>query len=187
MLQDEIKLMISAVINDNKTLNDLYKKGFFSYLDKENCKGNIAIINNKAIVSILEDIDDDSKVIATINFKNSGTFIYKVFGKNYYFGQFGQDPYKDITGCQSVRIHMRKRDEVIEDINNIRKRCIDAEEKSIAIQKSNSIFSKFNSIQICSNNEISEKDVFSLLQDTLDKLNRTRQINEVNKECDLDR
>lgn len=183
MLQDEIKLMLLSVIEDRKKLSKLYKEGYFKYYDNKDYKGSIAVVNNKAVISFLEDINNESKMVATANFKNSGTLIYKLFDKNYSFSRIGKDPF--ISNYGGRQIHMRDKNQIIEDISSIRKYCAEAEERSTAIQKESYILNKFNRIQNYSNSEISKEEVLSLLEDTVDKLDKTRYLAE--KESELEK
>lgn len=176
MLQDEIKSMLSSVISDDKKISDLYREGYFEYSNNKDCKGNIAVVNNKAVVSILEDVNDESKVIATVNFKNSGTLIYKLFDKNYSFSQIGQDPFKRVDG--SSKTSMRSKEEIIKDIESVRKHCRESKEKAMAVRKASLILSEFDLTNICSNSEISEQEILLLLKETINNLNKTRCLKE---------
>ena len=77
-------------------------------------------------------------------------------------------------------MHKAKRDEIIDDIDSIRKRCAEAEEKSKSMQNQ-SIRSKFAEILKHSDDKISKKAVLLLLEDTINKLNKTRNLDERNK------
>lgn len=182
MMQEQAKLMISNLLGDKKAFKKFYKKGYFySHYNDKDYQGKIAIVNN-AVISILEDVNDESKVVATVDFKDSGVFVYKLFRNNYSFSQFGQDPTK-LT--DTVRVCYRKRDDVIKDITTIRRHCLEAEQKASAIQRASDIVMKFNSIIIQSNNKISEQEVFLLLQDTLNRLSQTRLLNEAEQNLNL--
>ena len=101
MLQNEIQLMLQAIVEDKKNLKKFYKKGYFSYLNKEDYKGIVAIVNEKAVISFLE-AQQELKIMATIKFNNGGTYIYKLFGNNYSFSEFGKDSHtKNILDSSS--------------------------------------------------------------------------------------
>lgn len=180
MVQEQAKLMLKILREDKKAFRNFYRKGYFSYLTDENYKGKVAILN-KNIISFLEDAKDKSKVVATVNFQDSGTFIYKLFGENYSFNQFGQDP-TILTDIH--RIHIRKKNEVIKDIDTIRRNCMEIEEKALAIESKHSISSKVTTVLT---NKISSKDAFSLLQDTINKLDQSRHLSETEQASELDR
>lgn len=182
MLQEQAKLMLAILTKDKKAFKKFYKKGYFSYSKDKEFQGKVAIVNN-AVISLLEDAYDKSRVVATVNFKDSGALFYKVFGNNYSFNQFGQDPTRLID---TTRVCHRKREDVIRDITTIRIHCAEAEEKASAIQKASDIVSKFNTILIKSNNKVSSQDAFLLLQDTLVKLSQTRQLKEIEQSSNLD-
>jgi hypothetical protein len=179
MIQEQAKLMLSTLCKDKKAFKNFYKKGYFSYSKDKNYKGEVAIVN-KAIISFLEDAKDESKAVATVNFQDSGTFIYKLFGENYSFNQFGQD---STILTNTARVHLRKKEEVIQDIAIIRRHCTEAEEKAYAIKKSASIVAKL----VQSDKKISSQDALILLQDTLNRLNQSRHLNEVEQTSELDR
>lgn len=183
MIQEQAKLMLSNLTGDKKAFKSFYRKGYFSYYSDKDYKGKVAIVN-KAIISLFEDANDELRVVATVNFQDSGTFIYKLFGNDYSFIQFGQDP---TILPNTARVPLRKKEEVIQDIATIRKHCAEAEEKASAIQNVSSIVAKFSSILVKSDNKISSQDALLLLQDTLDRLSQSRQLNEVEKNSDLNR
>lgn len=177
MLQEQSKIMLSTLTKDKRAFKRFYRKGYFSYSGDENCKGKVAIVN-KAIISFLEDANDESRVVATVNFKDSGTFIYKLFGQDYSFSRFGQDP---TILANTARVYIRKKDDIIHDIGTIRKHCREAEKKA------SSIVAKFSTTSAHSDNKISAQDAFLLLQDTIDKLNKSRSLNEVGQTADMGR
>ena len=183
MIQEQEKKMLSSLTEDEEIFKDFYRKGYFAYSNDEGYKGKVAIINN-AIISLMEDENDESKVVATIDFQNSGTFIYKLIGDDYYFSQFGKDP---TVATDTGRVYLRDREEVINDIATIRRHCLEAEEKSNAIQNASSIVSKFSSISVKSDNAMSIKDAFVSLGNTFKKLDQSKQLEESDKSDGLDK
>ena len=182
MVQEQANLMLSTLTNDKKTFNKFYKKGYFSYSNKD-YYGEVAILN-QAIISFLESSNDESEVVATIRFKNGGTFIYKLFGKNYSFIQYGKDP---TVLVNPARMRTRKKEDIISDISTIRKYCNNAKEKALAIEKASSILTRFNNISVHSDTEISYDNALLLLQDTLKKLNMSSPLKETNVVSDLNK
>ncbi len=182
MVQEQAKLMLSRLNNDKRTFKKFYKKGYFSYSNNKDYYGEVAILDN-AIISFLQSSNDESKVVATVSFKDSSTFIYKLFGKDYSFIQYGKDP---SIWVNPVRMHIRKKDDIISDISTIRKHCSIAKEKALAIEKASSILTRFKSTSVQTDYEISYDNALLLLQNTLNKLNQSRQLNETDN-SDLDR
>lgn len=174
MVQDEIKTMLTVLMENKKAFKKFYKTGHFSYDKDELFKGEVAIINDKAVISFLQDMNDETKIVATANFQDSGTFILKLFGEN--FSQYKSN----LRNAYTSRMHKAKRDEIIDDIASIRKHCAEAEEKSKSMQNQ-SIRSKFDEILKHSDDKISKKAVLLLLEDTINKLNKTRNLDERNK------
>lgn len=166
MIQEQAQAMICNITQNIISLVIFCKKGYFSYTNSEsNCRGNVAIVPNKAIISFLEDIEDDAKVVATVKFKEGKTLIYKLFDEDYSYTEYGQN---NTQQNYSVRIPNMQRKDIIQDITTIRKYCEDAKNKG-----SNK-----------SNNEISFKDTIDMLEDTLDKLSKSRHLNEKQSEQD---
>lgn len=174
MVQDEIKTMLTLLMENKKAFKKFYKTGHFSYDKDELFQGEVAIINNKAVISFLQDMNDETKVVASANSQNSGTFILKLFGEN--FSQYKSN----MRNAYTSRIHKANRDEIIDDIASIRKHCAETEEKSKSIQNQ-SIRSKLNEILKPSDDKISKEEVLFLLEDTINKLNKTRNLDERNK------
>lgn len=181
MLQEEIKLMLLSLIENKRKFREFYRKGYFEYLDNKDYKGSIAIVNNKAVISLLEDINDETKAVATVNFKDSGILIYKLLGQNYSFSQFGQDPFRVTSEIYNLRVHTKNKNEVIEDIETIRRHCIEAKENAT------SITGKIKQNLSKTNNRISDKGTLILLQDTIAKLSQSRHLNEKDDVSDIDR
>lgn len=174
MIQDEIKAMLTLLVEDKKTFKRFYKTGYFLYNKDESFKGEVAIINDKAVISFLQDANDETKVVATANFQNSGTFILKLFGKN--FSQYKSK----IRNTYTSRIHKANRNEIIDDIDSIRKHCAETEEKSKSM-KNQSIRSKLDKILKPSDDMLSKEEVLLLLEDTINELNKTRNLDERDK------
>ena len=75
-----------------KKFKNFYNSGYYSYSKDKSFKGSIAIINNKAIVSFIEDINDENKVIATASFLDNTTIIVQLNGKDFLRTQFNNLP-----------------------------------------------------------------------------------------------
>ena len=178
MVQDEIKEMLTLLMENKKAFKKFYKTGHFSFDKGELFKGEVAIINDKAIISFLQDANDETKVVATANFQDNSTFILKLFGEN--FSQYKSN----MRNVYTSRMHKANRDEIIDDIASIRKHCAEAEEKAKSIQ-SQSIRSKVVEILKHSDDnsdyKISKQEILLLLEDTINKLNKTRNLDERNK------
>lgn len=183
MVQEQLELMLLNLTKDEEAFKKFYKEGYFSYSDNKNYKGKVAIVN-RALISLFEDANDELRVVATANFQDSGTFIYKIFGNKYSSSQFKKDP---TILTNTARVHFRKKEETIQELNTIRKYCAEAEEKALAIRKISSVIGKFNTILVQSDNKISSQNVLVLLQDTLDRLSQSRHLNEVEQISDLDK
>lgn len=170
MLKDEINLMLLSLINNKRALKKFYKTGFFSYPKHNPFKGAVAIVNNKAIVSFLQNVDNENEVIATASFQDNTTFVFQLKGDNFSRTQFGNLPHR----CSS------NRESVISDISSIRKYCAETEERLISSNPHfiNRIFSK---VSHPTREELSKEDVKFLLENTLNKLHKSQNLNSRNK------
>lgn len=166
MLKDEIDLMLSSLMNNRKALKKFYKTGYFSYHQDKSFKGAVAIVNDKAIVSFLQDVDDDSKVIATATFQNNTTIIIQLNGDYFSRTQFGKLPERCISN----------REAIISDISLLRGYCAEAEER-LTSGKSHFIRSIFSKKSQSSDRKLSKQDVRFMLETTLDKLHETLTLN----------
>ena len=126
------------------------------------------------LISFLQDANDETKVVATANFQDSGTFILKLFGKN--FSQYKSN----MRNVYTSRIHKASRNEIIDDIAYIRKRCAKAEEKSKSIQNQ-SIRGKIDTILKSPDNKLSKKEVLMQIENTVKNLNKSIQLDERDK------
>lgn len=170
MLKDEINLMLSSLMNNKKAFRKFYKTGYFSYSKDKPFDGAIAIVNDKAIVSFLQDVDDDSKVIATTTFQDTTTIVIQLNGEEFSRIQFGNLPCRLSSSLESV----------ISDISSVRRHCAEAEERLIS-SNPNFIKSIFSKNTPSSDRKLSRKKVRFLLQTTLDKLQETRNLNNRNE------
>lgn len=80
MLKNEINLTLSSLMKNKKAFKKFYKTGYFSYSKDKPFDEAVAIVNDKAIVSFLQDVDYDSKVIATAAFQDNTTIIIQLNG-----------------------------------------------------------------------------------------------------------
>lgn len=170
MLQDEIKTMLKFLIENRKNFRKFYKNGYFEYSKDNTFEGSVAIINNDTIVSFLKYINDDSKAIATIDFQNNGTIILNLFDDDFSMHNFGM---KTFTNSYSSRIIPPTHDDIVKKISYIIKCC----EKA---KKSHSTFQYKNIFNIKKHQSLSKKEIHSLLENTLNKLNKTKSLNEKN-------
>ena len=170
MLKDEINLMLSSLMNNKKAFRKFYKTGYFSYSKDKPFDGAIAIVNDKAIVSFLQDVDDDSKVIATTTFQDNTTIVIQLNGEEFSRIQFGKLPCRLSSSLDSV----------ISDISSVRRHCAKAEER-LTSSNPNLIKSIFSKNTPSLDRKLSKEDVRFMLQTTLDKLHETRNLNNRNE------
>lgn len=170
MLKDEINLMLSSLMNNKKVFRKFYKTGYFSYSKDKTFDGAIAIVNDKAIVSFLQDVDDDSKVIATTTFQDNTTIVIQLNGEEFSRIQFGKLPCRLSSSLDSV----------ISDISSVRRHCAKAEER-LTSSNPNLIKSIFSKNTLSLDRKLSKEDVRFMLQTTLDKLHETRNLNNRNE------
>lgn len=170
MLKSETNLMLSSLIQSKKDLRKFYKTGYCEYSGDKKFKGSLAVVNDKAIVSFLQDIDDDSKVIATVAFQDNTTIIIQLDGEDFSRTQFGQLNYK----------YSSNRESIISDLSLLRRYCAEAEEK---VKSSNPHFIRniFFKLSKASERRLSRQDVKILMENMLDKLNKSRNINNRNR------
>ena len=167
MLKDEINLMLLSLMKNEKKFKNFYTSGYFPYSKDKSFKGAVAIINNKAIVSFIEDINDENKVIATASFLDNTTIIVQLNGKDFLRTQFNNLPRR--CKCSS------NLDNIISDISSIQRHCAEAEQK-LTSKKTNfirNIFSKTNQV---SSHTLSKQDVTTILKNTIDKLDKTQSL-----------
>lgn len=172
MLQTEIKLMLQKLIKDKKSFRQLYKSGRFSYSKDKHFKGNIAVIGDKAVIAYLQDLNDENRAIATANFQENGIQILKLLGDNWSHYQFGWEENDTHTyrGGYLTKVHNYDKDKVVREIETICKFCDETPKKESIIKS-------------LGKKKLSKKQVSTLLLDTLDKLNRTRELDEKTEIC----
>lgn len=177
-MQSELEAILKEICANKRTLKELTKKGYLPYKGDTNFLGSVAIINNKAIVSYLQDSNDDSRAIATANFIDNGILIFKLEGekcdetrvgwKNKSSGEMG--------GFYGAQIHQISRKSVSSQISSACRHCIEAKEKA-ELESSKSTISKLiKGLKSETDKGLSEKEVLLLVQDTLKALNRSKNI-----------
>lgn len=166
MLKDEIKFMLSSIIANKRAFEKFYKTGYFSYSKDKPFKEAVAIVNDKAIVSFLQNVDDDSEVIATASFQDNTTLIFQLMGDNFSRTQFGIIPQR----------YSSHRKSIISDIASVRRNCAEVEER-VTSSNPNFIKSIFSKDSQSSVKKLSKQDVRFLLENTLDKLHKSRNLN----------
>ena len=170
MLKNEINSMLSSLMNSKKAFKKFYKTGYFPYPEDKPFEGAVAIVNDTAIVSFLQDINDDSKVIATATFQDNTTIIIQLNGEYFSRTRFGKLPIRLSSNLESV----------INDISSVRRHCAEAEER-LTSSNPNFIKSIFSKNTPSSDRKLSKENVRFLLQTTLDKLQETRNLNNRNE------
>lgn len=168
MLKDEINLMLLSLMDNN--FKRFYKTGYFSYSKDKSFKGAVAIVNDKAIVSFLQNVDDENEVIATASFHDHTAVILQLMDNDFSRIQFGKLPRRYSLGRESV----------ISEIASIRKRCAEAEER-LASGKFHSIKSIFSKASQPASEKLSKQDVRFLLENTLEKLHKSQNLNNRNE------
>lgn len=177
MLQSDIKLMLSSLTEDKKALRKLCDTGYFSYSNKST-KGGVAIVNNEILISLVEDIHDESKAIATVSSLNRGTYIFKLFNENYAQHQFDvKNPYKENGGGFYMgRLQGISKNKVASEISLIREYFAKIQEKSDERQAHPlrcRITSIFKNLE-----RKPKRNILILLQETIEKLNKCKNLDE---------
>ena len=170
MLKNEINLMLSLLMNNKKAFRKFYKTGYFSYSKDKPFDGAVAIVNDKAIVSFLQDVDDNSKVIATAAFQDNTTIVIQLNEEKFSRIQFGTLPCRLSSTLESV----------ISDISSVRKHCAEAKER-LTSSNHNFIRNIFSKTSHFPDKKLSKQDVGFLLETTLSKLQETRNLNNRNE------
>ena len=169
MLQGEIHSMLKFISNDKKALDYLYKKRCFEYKKEDSLYGEVAIVNNKALVSFIRDVNNEQKLIATAKFKDGGTVIFKLLGDNFSQHEIG---FKNLRGGFYAR--KLSKEEVIKEIETICKYCEEVK-RGLPTSKSN-FFNMFSK-------RLSKRDVANLLEETIQKLECSRFLEETESIC----
>lgn len=167
-MKNEINLMLSSLMKNKRALAKFYKTGYFSYTKDKAFKGATAIVDGNAIVSFLQDANDDSKVIAIASFKNKKATIVQLSGEEFCRTQFGMVSGKLSSSLASIKC----------DISSVRRHCAEAEEKLRGCSFIRRIFSKPTQ---SSDIKLSKKDVRFMLENALDKLHDARNLNNRNE------
>lgn len=172
MLQTEMRFMLEKLIKDKKSFRKLYRAGCISYSKDKPFTGEVVIVDDRAVIAYLQDSNDENKVIATVNFQENGLQIYKLLGDNWSHHQFGwkEDDAYTYGGVYSAKLHNYDRDKVAREIETIRKFCTETPKRESVIKS-------------LGKKKLSKKQVSSLLLDTLDKLSRTRELDEKTEVC----
>lgn len=172
MLQAEMRFMLEKLIKDKKSFRKLYKSGCISYSKEKPFTGEVVIVDDRAVIAYLQDINDENKAIATVNFQENGLQIYKLLGDNWSHHQFGwkEDDAYTYGGVYSAKVHNYDKDRVAREIETIRKFCDETPKRESVIKS-------------LGKKKLSKKQVSDLLLDTLDKLSRTRELDEKAEVC----
>lgn len=172
MLQTEMKLMLEKLIKDKKSFKELYKTGSFSYSKDKPFKGEVVVVGDRALIAYLQDLNDENRAIATADFQENGTLIFKLLGDNWSQHQFDWEDKDTYTygGNYSAIVHNYDRDKVAREIETIRKHCAETPKKESILQS-------------LGKKKLTKKQVYSLLLETLDKLNRTKELSEKKEVC----
>lgn len=170
MIQNEINQMIQKISKDKIALHKLVNKGYILYSKKPEYVGAIAIINsqNKAVISYLQEKNDESQVIATACFENGCTLIYTLSGDKYDLRQTGN--LLNMNGYYTSKVYSPDKVGIKKDVNSIRKRCIERSNKKTFDKK-------------FKQDKISKDIALELLNNTLMKLDKVNNINQ-NSEYD---
>lgn len=168
MLDKELHSMLKSIIKNKLAFNKLYRDGVYSYSKDDSFVGEVAIINEKALVSFLQDATNELDTVATVDFKDSGTSIYRVNGDNSSFEQYGQD-LNNSNGFHTFKAYTPNRDRIIEDISSIKTHC---KEKKQAVQTEGKISRLIGSFNL-QQKRLSRKEIRELLINTLDKLEKS--------------
>ena len=168
MLKDECELMLLSLINNKKALRKFYKTGYSSYSSNdESFKGAATIVEGDTIMSFMQDVNDESKVIATATYRDT-TIIIQLNEEEFLRTQLGGAP----CGMKSTR------ESAIGNISSVKRHCAEAEEKLKSEKFIRKMFSKSSNL---SDKKISKKDVRIMLETTFDKLKKTLNLNNRNQ------
>ena len=172
MLQAEMRFMLEKLIKDKKSFRKLYKLGCISYSKDKPFTGEVVIVDERAVIAYLQDLNDENRAIATVNFQENGLQIFKLIGNNWSHHQFGwkEDDAYTYGGVFSAKVHNYDKDRVAREIETIRKFCDETPKKESIIKS-------------LGKKKLSKKQVSDLLLDTLDKLSRTRELDEKAEVC----
>lgn len=168
MLDKELHSMLKSIIKNRLAFNKLYRDGVYSYSKDDSFIGEVAIINEKALVSFLQDATNELDTVATVDFKDSGTSIYRVNGENSSFKQYGQD-LNNSNGFHTFKAYTPSRDRIIEDIFSIKAHCKEKKQTVQTEGKISRLIGNFNIQQ----KRLSRKEIRELLINTLDKLEKS--------------
>lgn len=167
-LQEEYKIMLDYIIKNKRAFSTLFRSNYYTY-SKDDLIGYFAIINDKALISYIEDINNTDRAIATANFTDNGLLIFKLLENNFSKYQKG---WTNPLRPHQFHVSKSSRLDVIEQINCIKKHCDEAKEKT----KKLSIFSK-------PSKKLSKSQVKLLITDTLDGFCSSKQLDERNSLC----
>lgn len=177
MLQDQIRLMLESFKKDRKAFKSLCKKGYFSYSDETSTfVGEAAIVNSKALISLVKDQRDESQIIATMTFTNGYSQVIKISGKDFSQIRFGTPRHNgDIGAFLAAKVYSLGRDSATRDISSIVKYCSEAKEKSSSAS-SKSLITKLMDTFSSSNTGLSKEEVKVLIEKTLDNLYKAKRL-----------
>lgn len=165
MLLQENQLMLKELKTNKQALRKFCKTGTFSYSDPNGSfLGEAAIINDTTLISFVQDSADASKISATEAFKNGYTLVFNQSGEDFSRFRFGKPPYNgELGGFASSKVYLVSLDSLKSDIATIMQCCQQAKE-------SYPLTSAFN--KLFAGNKMSIQDVDSLLNQTIDNLNK---------------
>lgn len=176
-IQSGLENMLKEICNDKKTLKKLVKQGYLTYNTDPEFSGSIAIINDKAVLTYLQDTNDESRAIATTNFIDNGILIFKldkgqcdetrVGWKNKGFGEFG--------GFYATQIYQFNRESVTSQIHSAHRHCIEAKEKAELESSKSTISRLIEGLKSKKDKSLSEKEILLLVRETLEALTRPRE------------
>lgn len=172
MLHEQMESMLC----NKKTLNSLCGKGYIEYNNESISYGEVAIINNKALLSFVRDINDEQNVIAIANLNGSGTLIFQIHGNDFSQCEIG---FKDFPGCfynAKGGMHFKKlsKKEVIREIETIYIHCSEAKDSS----------SNFKMKDLLSR-KLTRHKVKSWLGETRQQLERIEMLESIAKKKDI--
>ncbi|MBO5004697.1 MAG: hypothetical protein J6D03_05545 [Clostridia bacterium] len=176
-IQSGVENMLKEICNNKKTLRKLVKQGYLPYNTNPEFSGSIAIINDKAVLTYLQDTNDESRAIATTNFIDNGILIFKldrgqcdetrVGWKNKGFGKFGR--------LCATHIYKFNRESVTSQIHSARRHCMEAKEKAELESSKSKISRLIEGVKTKKDKRLSEKEILFLIKETLEVLTRPRE------------
>lgn len=186
-MQDELEKILKEISTNQKALKELTKKGHLSYKGMKESEGNIAIVNNKAVLSYLKYLNKKSKAIATASLVNKGTLVYRLDGEKCDETKVGWNSkgIKELGGFSAKQEHKISKEKVSSQIDLICKYCKQAKDKS-KLKNSRDIIKETVQNSTSEPEKLSEKEVLDLLKETLKSLNKCKNIENKSKSNNID-